>query len=109
MTSEEIAAINVDFSNHEWSEKARYQIFDGADIDRILLSHSDILFNAAADIGASRYLKDVKIALVSSNIEARTTFQKYISACETADISWSFRIFDTLEEARDWTESTANC
>lgn len=98
----EVNEMNHEFSNDERCDKARYQIFDGTDIEAFTLNEQEITTIASNDIGLSTYIKNIAVALVGSKPEIKEAYQQYIDTCQPYNITWKFRIFDTLDEARSW-------
>lgn len=101
----EIDAMNREFSNDPRCDTARYQIFDGTDIEAFAISEREIKKIASNDIGVESYLKNVSVALVGSKPEIKAAYQQYVETCQKLNKTWTFRIFDTLAEARQWLAS----
>lgn len=101
----EITKLNEEFASDHRSRTSRYHIFDGTDMEDYTANDIDISNFAANDIGTSTYVKNLKVALVSPKPHIKEGYQQYIADCQQVETGWTFKIFDTLEEARDWVEN----
>lgn len=102
LTAEEIAEINFDFLNVPEGVTPRYQLINGLGCKRMELDKLDLVDISADDLAVSRKYPNIKVAMVGTNPEFRKVFMDYMQISWAINTSWEFRIFDSMEAARDW-------
>lgn len=98
----DIEAKNRRFSNDPRSDLCHYQIIDASGADAIEMPERAIKDMASNDIGMCAYKPKFAVCLVSSKPEIRETFSSYVALCLKRNVSWQFKICQTLEQARAW-------
>lgn len=105
VSAAEIEAANDEFYRDERSDRARYQIIDALDVDGVEWNDRDITVTAARDSGATRVIRDLKVAYVAADAEIVGKLENYVAISRRLNSSWQFRGFATLAAARAWIES----
>ena len=98
----DLKKVNVQFYEDPRSDHADYQIFDGRNIVRLLLTESELTELAALDAGASVSLPELKIAMVMTDKNVIALAQKFIDILLQLNSNWDFKFFTDLYEARSW-------
>ena len=93
------------FYNDVRSDRAKYQLINASKLDAFEVTERDMKCVAAFDYGASKTIKNLKVACVANNPENKKVFELYIEGSRNLNSSWKFQIFDNLETAREWVES----
>ena len=102
VTAREISRANEEFYNDERSDTAQYQIIDAERVASVEWSDRDIRETAAHDVGATHFVKDLKVAYVTRDPEIAAKMEKYIDLARSVETSWQFRGFEDMESARAW-------
>jgi hypothetical protein len=102
VTHEDVMQSNYRFYNDARSDTVQYQILDCSEMDCFDVHDDTIESIAAFDYASSHYLKNIKVALVSSNDKIKSMFQQYIAITRKLSSTWTIRIFDDLVSARRW-------
>jgi len=68
----------------------------------MVLDKLDLVNISADDLAVSRKYPNIKVAMVGTNPEFKNVFMDYMQISWAINSSWEFRIFDTLEAAREW-------
>ena len=82
-----------------------YSIVDFRHCDGSKIQTKDLVFTIGRTIGASITLKSFKLALIANKIHSRELCQSFIDENEKANSPWSFRLFESIEDAKLWCES----
>jgi len=98
----DLRKVNVQFYEDPRSDNAYYQIFDGRNIARLLLTDSELTELAILDVGASISLPDLKIAMVITDKNVIALAQKFIDIVLQLNSNWDFKFFADIKEARSW-------
>ncbi|OUR65840.1 hypothetical protein A9Q79_02300 [Methylophaga sp. 42_25_T18] len=98
----DLRKVNVQFYEDPRSDHAYYQIFDGRNIARLLLTDSELTELAVLDVGASISLPDLKIAMVITDKNVIALAQKFIDIVLQLNSNWDFKFFADIKEARSW-------
>lgn len=101
VTLQEVAQSNTEFYCDDRSDAAKYQIFDGIAVEEFVGTEEEARMIAAIDLGASRSITDLKVALIVPD-SALDLAKQYIASSKELKSPWSFRIFPSVEEARKW-------
>tara|TARA_R100000027_G_scaffold2734_9_gene2717 strand:+ start:23205 stop:23579 length:375 start_codon:yes stop_codon:yes gene_type:complete len=101
-TVEEVAQANTEFYRDRRSDHCKYQIFNGLGSEEITGTESEIRMLAAIDFGASRSIRNLKVALVVKPTMEEPT-EHYMKTLKEMGSPWECRIFNSMEEARKWT------
>ena len=102
VTAQEIERANAEFYRDARSDEAKYQIVDARDVASVEWQERDIKTVAAYDLGASRTLRNVRVALVADDGEIMEKLDRYADLSRRLNSSWQFERFETLEPARAW-------
>jgi hypothetical protein len=82
----------------------QYQISDFLEADPSLVSFDDALVPAATDLGASRTVHEMKIALIIQEPTAVELGKHYIEISKKLGSPWQFALFSCMEDAMKWVE-----
>ncbi len=80
----------------------QYIIGDYSQITGELLTEEDVDYPVAMTVGAASYLKNIKVALVARDQQIIELCQHFIQLFTSINASWEFKIFDNMQEARNW-------
>ena len=80
----------------------RHVIIDMSHVQSVTASETIAIEQAAVDLGTSRYIPPLRIALVGTLPEARELMLEYKHQGERIGVPWTFELFDALPEARAW-------
>ena len=105
LTAEEITAANNSFFTDERSFRIKAQVFDFSEVENFVRESLDPKNFAAIDIGINTYIQEIKGALVVRDNELEDLCREYIAVSQKLGSSWSFGLFDNLEDAKKWIES----
>jgi len=79
VTLGEVANANSEFYNDRRSDSAKYQIFDGVGIDEIVGTETEVKMVTATDLGASKTIRSMKVALVFKDDAFLPMAEEYIN------------------------------
>ena len=66
------------------------------------VSVDDLIEVIGTDLGASKFLNSLKVAMIATREENREKASQYITRCIDFGYPWTFRLFDSIETARLW-------
>lgn len=102
ITAEDIEKINFDFLDIPKGVTPRYQLINCLCCDKMELNKLDLVNISADDLAVSRKYPNIKVAMVGTNPKFKAVFMDYMQISWAINSSWEFRIFDTMEAAREW-------
>lgn len=102
VTGEEIDRVNTEFLQDPRSEQAEYQIIDARGVTGTDWTARDAHLIAARDFRATRTVKHLRLAFLTSNPEFGALVDAYIAISVDLDTTWEFRRFDDMLSAREW-------
>jgi len=102
VSPEDILNSNKEFYQDSKSDSTTYQIVDLSNIDNIDLDEFSVEAVAAMDFAESLSVRNVKVAFVISVPGIKEAINKYIELAVKLQTSWSFKIFDDINSAREW-------
>lgn len=102
VTSEEIFNFTNSFYQDPKSDTIKYQIVDCLNIIKFELSDNTMKEVAALDYAASLSIHNIKVALLINDSDSKTINQTYINYLHTFNSDWVVKIFDNLNDARQW-------
>ena len=68
---------------------------DDVDVDELLTI-------IATDLGASETIKDLKVAMIAVSTQNVEKASRYIDQCRRYGFPWDFKLFNSLDTAREW-------
>ena len=77
-------------------------ILDISDCTMENVSVDDLLEVIGTDLGASKFINSLKVAMIAVGDENRAKASHYISRCISFGYPWKFRLFDSIETAQSW-------
>jgi hypothetical protein len=86
-------------------DELEYFIWDGTDIDKVDYHETEADEPAAIDKVSSVYKPNLKGALIAKTESVKLVVQRYIKTSIELGSSWEFKMFDSLEQAREWLAS----
>ena len=102
VTSEEIRSTN-DVALKITEEKDHwYQLIDLTEAEGLNLDDLDIVDVSVDDASLSRRHPNLKLAVVVTNPTIKEQIMKYLMVSWALNSNWEFRVYDTVEAARDW-------
>ncbi len=104
VSGEELIRSNLEIYGDERFDTMKYQIVDLSRINAFDVTRDQMLKIAAYDRAAALSNPRVKIAVVS-RINSVTALARLYHA-ENIQSPWETRLFETLQEARDWVSQT---
>ena len=66
------------------------------------VSVDDLIEVIGTDLGASKFLNTLKVAMIAVGEENREKASHYIARCMSFGYPWRFRLFDSIESAESW-------
>lgn len=108
VTSQEIYDANNEFYSDPRSDLVKYQIVDCANIDGFVLEDTAMKKMAAFDAAASKAIHGVKVALIGKEAHVTDVFEDYIHSSSKFTTDWDAKIFDNMEDARNWLNISAH-
>ena len=102
LTSRAILASNIEFYSDPRSDNSSYQIVDLVNVDRIDSDKTTMQELAAFDHAQSKSTKNLKVAFICNSPEMVEFINKYINLSRQFRTTWSFKIFDNINDARTW-------
>lgn len=105
VTSQELFEFTNAFYDNPKSDTIRYQIVDCLNIEKFVLDKEAMAEIAALDYAASLSIGSIKVALVGKNHHVNTLNKKYISYSDAFHSCWKIKIFDNMDDARQWISS----
>ena len=81
-------------------------IGDFSDIDGEYLSDKDVEYPVAMTTGAASYIRNIKVGLVAVDKKIIKLCQDYIELSSHVNPTWDVKLFDSVDKAREWGESS---
>ncbi len=66
------------------------------------VSVDDLIEVIGTDLGASKFLNTLKVAMIAVRDENREKASDYISRCIGFGYPWKFNLFESIEDAETW-------
>lgn len=107
VTGREVDHVNDRFVKDIRRHDVSYQLIDARGVTSTDWTARDAHLIAAKDFGANLKIKGLKLAFVASDPGFLALVDEYVKQSEDMQSSWEFRLFDTIEEAREWVEPRA--
>jgi|GEM_PF-3283005 len=79
-----------------------YQLIDLLDVEVFEINDLEIVDVSIDDASFSRKHQNLKMALVVNNPKIKEQLMKYLMVSWALNSNWEFRVYDTVEAARDW-------
>ena len=103
---------DIERVHFELSGDARFYECDGLILNLIActleqVSVPDLINVIATDIGASKTLRNLKVAFVITNQASIAKARDYIEQFRLFKSSWRFKITPSLEDAQQWLQAEA--
>ena len=83
-------------------DSLEYFIWDGTNVTKMDYGDSEADEPAAIDKASSTYKPNLKGALIAKNKAVRKKLKRYIKTSERLKSTWDLRIFETIDQARNW-------
>jgi hypothetical protein len=101
-TAEEVDKANQ--ASYEAIEKFNhwYIILDMLKLDKLDLDEMELVDVSVDDASFSRKYPNIKLAAIIKDPELKKIIIKYFTVSWALNNGWEFRIYDTIEAARDW-------
>ena len=94
-----------DFYNDFCSDQVIKALWDFTEMAGITVSERQASEIAATDSAASSYMKSMKAAFITGDPALAILIRQYIDEMERYGSPWSNRLFETIDEARDWIDN----
>ncbi len=105
ITIDEISEANGRIHGHEYFDSHRYQIINLLQADFSEIDQSSSEEPAATDWVASRFQRNVKVAIVVLEDKAVDFCKQYIYESKNIDSPWVFELFADIKDALKWAET----
>ena len=69
------------------------------------VSVDDLLPVIGTDLGASKSIESLKVAMIAVEEQNRDKASRYISMCQNFGYPWEFKLFESDSAARAWIDS----
>lgn len=109
VTSEEIFEFSNAFYESPKSDLIRYQIVDCLNVEKFELNKTTMAEIAALDYAESLSIKEMKVALVGGSDNIKMINQSYIDNSKKFRSNWKIKIFDNMNDARNWLSEADDC
>ncbi len=93
------------FYGDQKSELAKYQLVDFSDLEKFDISNNVPKMFAAMDNVESSYVKNVKVAIVSTTPESDAVNRRYMESLAESGSSWRAAMFKDISSARAWIDT----
>lgn len=103
VTGDELIRSNLDIYGDERFDSMKYQLVDLSQVSSFKVTRDEMLKIAAYDRAASLSNPRVKVAVVA-RINAIKSLTELYDA-ENLRSPWETRVFETLQQARDWIDN----
>ncbi len=87
-------------------DNIKYIIGDYSDVNGSLLTEEYVDYPVAITTGAALYLRDLKVALVARDTNIARLCHQFRQMAKNVNAHWEFQIFEDLEGARKWINSS---
>lgn len=94
-----------DFYNDQRSDRVRNALWDFSAMTHFRVNDDQVLEIAATDNMASRYMKPMRAAFITTDAEFAELARHYTDEMERSASAWTNRLFFSLEDAREWIAS----
>jgi hypothetical protein len=101
----EINKANGELHGDSRFDEHKFQIRNFLEADLSSIPVKQAAYLAAIDLAASRYAKEVKVAIVTKNKHSIEFSKKYIERSKKLSIPWQFSLFDCMGDAIKWGNS----
>lgn len=91
--------------NDSRSDNVRYAFWDFSAINDFVVSEVEADEMAAMDHVASQYMKPMKAAFIIRDPKLIELAEQYIAALSDMRCQWSSKLFDNMDDARQWANS----
>ncbi|NAS10755.1 hypothetical protein [Poritiphilus flavus] len=102
VTTDEIIEATEAFYNVPEGFVPRYQIVNALKVEDIYYNPVELVNIAADDLAFSRKYPEMKIALIAKEGPVMDNMMKYLKISWAINNAWEFRVFSSLDAARDW-------
>ncbi len=77
-------------------------VLDISDCTMEKVSVDDLIEVIGTDLGASKFLSSLKVAMIAVEEENREKASRYIERCISLGYPWKFNLFDSIDSAQSW-------
>lgn len=102
VTLQDVLDEQVRFYGDPRSDSAKFVIWNSLGAEEIRLDLDDFLPPAASDIGASRSVRGLRVALVAKDPTMWAVCERYKELLSRHQAHWTVELFEDLEQARRW-------
>jgi hypothetical protein len=102
---EEIMETTTELFGDYRLDDTKYFIWNMTDVNSIKMEEEEVIYPVAEAKGVSTYKTSMKGALVANDKYARKLIQRYIDTSLTIDNTWELKLFNNIEDARNWISS----
>ncbi|MBK1859159.1 hypothetical protein [Cerasicoccus arenae] len=101
---QELDEFNSQFYGDSRSDNCKFMLTDFLEVTDHTFDQIDISVAAGYDIGASKSIKNFKIAFVVREPKVREGCELYRKILASCNTTWEVRLFEDMGEARRWCE-----
>ena len=102
VTAQEINDAHAQLYSAPRPDRIKYWIWDGAEVDALIISDIRTELVAGYDWAASENNKSIKAAFIATDANILRVIKLYIRISMALESTWEFKIFDNIEDARQW-------
>ena len=82
--------------------ECKSMVLDISDCSMEKVSVDDLIEVIGTDLGASKFLSSLKVAMIAVEEENREKASRYIERCISLGYPWKFNLFDSIDSAQSW-------
>ncbi len=86
-------------------ENLKYIIWDFSDVSKMNMTEKETNVASMGDKFATSKLLHTKVALITKDKQTQELCNQYIAQCQNRNIGWKFKVSDSIESIRSWTDS----
>ncbi|MDH3699325.1 MAG: hypothetical protein OEQ81_11720 [Flavobacteriaceae bacterium] len=102
VTSAEISSTNKLSLKAAEEHNHWYTLIDFNEAEELVMDDLDIVDVSIEDAAFSRKHPNLKLAVVVNKAHLKEKLMKYLMVSWALNSNWEFRVYDTVEAARDW-------
>jgi len=103
--AKEFIEADAELYNDPRFDRIKYWIWDGTHIEELAIDEVHAELIAATDWAATEYNKEIKGAMIAKDKNIQKRIKRYLEVSMEFESTWQLRVFENLEEARQWVSS----
>ena len=102
ISNDDIKHAHFSLNGDERFYESKSLILDISNCTMEQVSVDELIEVIGTDLGASKFIDSLKVAMIAVREENREKAIRYISQCIGFGYPWRFRLFDSIEAAKSW-------